>query len=247
VTGPARRVGLIGDVHAEHRRLDASLEFLLGQGVDAICCTGDIADGVGDVDACCRLLAQANATVVAGNHDRWLLADRLRDVPDAHRIGDLGEASRDYLAALPSTHTIDTLQGPALLCHGVSNNDLRKVWPGSARMPIERSAELDALIAEKEFQFVFNGHMHYRVIVNFHALTLLNAGTLKGEHRPGVSILDFGEGFVGAFEFTDALTLRPVAELALRHDPSRRIWRDTQEFDSQWKPVALYAATRLNP
>jgi len=238
----ARRIGLIGDVHAEHRRLDATLEFLLGQNVDAICCTGDIADGAGCIDTCCRLLEQANATVVAGNHDRWLLADRLRDVPDAHRVADIDEASRDYLAALPSTCTIETLRGPALLCHGVSNNDLRKVWPGSPRMPIERSRELDALIADERFQFVFNGHLHYRVIVNFHALTLLNAGTLKGEHRPGVSVLDFAEGFVSAFEFNEDLTFRPVAEQALRADTGRRVWRDTQEFDSRWTPVTLYSA-----
>jgi predicted phosphodiesterase len=242
VTVAARRIGLIGDVHAEHRRLDAALDFLHGCNVDAICCTGDIADGAGCIDTCCRLLADAHATVVAGNHDRWLLADRLRDIPEAHHLADLDEASRHYLAALPVTCSIDTLLGPALLCHGVSNNDLRKVWPGSPRMPIERSHELDALIAEQQFQFVFNGHLHYRIIVNFHTLTLLNAGTLKGEHRPGVSILDLAEGSASAFEFTRALKLAPVAELPLRQDPNRRIWRDTQEFDSHWTPVTLYSA-----
>ena len=242
MTIAARRVGLIGDVHAEHRRLDAALDFLSGRNVDAICCTGDIADGAGCIDTCCRLLAQAEAIAVAGNHDRWLLADRLRDIPDAHRVADIDDASRHYLAALPPTISIDTPHGRALLCHGVSNNDLRKVWPGSPRMPIERSHELDALIAEGQFQFVFNGHLHYRVIVNFQTLTLLNAGTLKGEHRPGVSIVDFAEGSVSAFEFTDALVLEPVAERALRQDTNRRVWRNTQEFDSHWTPVTLYSA-----
>jgi hypothetical protein len=84
--------------------------------------------------------------------------------------------------------------------------------------------------------------LHYRVIVNFDTLTLLNAGTLKGEHRPGVSIMDFAEGLVSAFEFTAELTLRPVAELPLRHDTNRRVWRDTQEFDSHWTPATLYSA-----
>ena len=242
MTNTVRRMGLIGDVHAEHRRLDAALGFLFGQGVDSICCTGDIADGSGCVDTCCRLLADADARVVAGNHDRWLLADRLREIPDAHRLSQLNDTSRDYLAGLPTTRAIDTPLGSALLCHGVADNDLRKVWPGSARMPIARSHELDELIGGGSTHFVFNGHLHYRVIVNFEQLTLLNAGTLKGEHRPGVSILDFSEGTVHAFEFFAALALHLVAEQPLRCDAGRRVWRDTLEFDSQWTPVTLYSA-----
>lgn len=235
-----RRLGVIGDVHAEHRRLDAALEQLLAEGVDAICCTGDLADGAGDVDACCDMLAGAGVLSVAGNHDRWLLGDRFRSVPHAHRLTELAATSHDFLAGLPATRTIDTPLGRVLLCHGVGANDLRKVWPGSARMPVERSPELDQLIALGDTHFVINGHLHYRVIVNFDQLTLINAGTLKGEHRPGVSILDFEAGAVSAFEFDANLRLARVAERPLRDEAGRRVWRDTQEFDSSWTPVALY-------
>lgn len=237
-----RRLGLIGDVHAEHCRLEAALEHLVGEGVDAICCTGDLADGTGDVDVCCALLAAAGVLGVAGNHDRWLLGNRMRNVPYAHQLSDVASASLEFLANLPATRTIETPLGAALLCHGVGENDLRKVWPGSPRMPIERSPELDELIATGETRFVINGHLHYRVIVNFDRLTLLNAGTLKGDHRPGVSILDFGAGAVSAFEFDANLSLHRVAERPLREEHGRRIWRDTQEFDSGWTPVALYMA-----
>ncbi len=236
-----RRLGLIGDVHAEHRRLDAAIEHLLGEGVDAVCCTGDVADGAGDVDTCCRLLADAGVLCVAGNHDRWLLADRMRNVPQAHRLSEIAPSSRDYIESLPAMRTIDTPLGAALLCHGVGGNDLRKVWPGSVRMPIERSPELDALIELGEVRFVMNGHMHYRVIVNFEQLAVLNAGTLKGEHRPGVSIVDFDAQTVNAFEFGADFSMHRVAE-RLINDEGRRIWRNTQEFDSAWTPIALYAA-----
>ena len=238
----ARRLGVIGDVHAEHERLNAALEHLSREGVDAICCTGDLADGEGDVDACCELLAAAGVLSVAGNHDRWLLANRMRNVPYAHRLLDISQGSHEFLSNLPPTLTIETPLGAALVCHGVGENDLRKVWPGSVRMPIERSPELDALIALGETHFVINGHLHYRVIVNFDALTLLNAGTLKGDHRPGVSIVDFGEGVVSAFEFDANLSLHRVALRSVRQEEGRRIWRDTQEFDSGWTPVTLYAA-----
>jgi predicted phosphodiesterase len=237
-----RRLGLIGDVHAEHRRLDAALNFLIGAGVDSICCTGDLADGAGCIDTCCGLLASADVLSVAGNHDRWLLANRMRNVPQAHELAKLSRASRSYLESLPATRTIATPLGAALLCHGVGDNDLRKVWPGSTRMPIARSPELDLVIERADTRFVINGHLHYRVIVNFEQLTLLNAGTLKGEHRPGVSILDFVAGTVAAFEFTADLILHQVAERLLREDGDRRVWRDTQEFDSAWTPVTLYAA-----
>ena len=241
IEAQARRVGLIGDVHAEHRRLDVVLGFFAGAGIDTVCCTGDLADGVGDVDACCNLLADAGALAVAGNHDRWLLGNRMRSVPHAHRLSDLDDASHGYIASLPPTRTVQTPLGPALLCHGVGENDMRKVWPGSVRMPIERSPELDGLIARGETRFVINGHLHYRIIVNFDELTLLNAGTLKGDHRPGVSILDFDAGIVSAFEFDANLALHRVAERPIQ-DEGRRIWRNTQEFDSGWTPVTLYAA-----
>jgi predicted phosphodiesterase len=241
VSTRVRRLGLIGDVHAEHRRLDAALAHLIGEGVDLICCTGDVVDGMGDPDVCCVLLAAANVVTVAGNHDRWLLANRMRDVPFAHRLSELAPFSRDYLQSLQSTRTIETVLGSALLCHGVGENDMRKVWPGTVRMPIERSPELDSLIQRDDTRFVLNGHLHYRVIVNFERLTLLNAGTLKGDHRPGVSILDFDTETASAYEFAADLALLRVAEQPMR-DETRRIWRDTQEFDSAWTPVALYAA-----
>ena len=236
-----RRVGLIGDVHAEHRRLESALEFLHGANVDAIWCTGDLADGAGDLDACCELLAGANATVVAGNHDRWLLSNRMRAVPQAHALDAVRAASRDYLETLAQTRTLETVAGSVLLCHGVAGNDLRKVWPGSARMPIERSCELDALIEANRVRYLVNGHLHYRIIVNFDGLTLLNAGTLRGDHRPGVSIVDFASAEVSAFEFGEC-GLQRVAERAMGPVEGRRVWRDTQEFDGHWTPVTLYAA-----
>ena len=71
-------------------------------------------------------------------------------------------------------------------------------------------------------RWVINGHLHYRVIVNFERLTVLNAGTLKGEHRPGVSILDFDGGTATAFEFgaRGVVASRRGAVVAGRRRPS---------------------------
>ncbi len=237
-----RRIGLIGDVHAEHRFLDIALQFLHGQALEIILCTGDLADGQGSLDKCCQLLQESGAQVVAGNHDRWFLGDRLRDVPQAHLRRDHKDESIDYLSNLPATIVVPTVMGDVLLCHGVANNDLRKVWPGTPRMELARSHELDGIIAAGTTHLVVNGHMHYRVIMNFECLTLINAGTLKGVHRPGVSILDLQADVVTAYEFTPAGSLSAAREQGIRACGDRRVWKDTQGFDGQWDPVTLYAS-----
>ncbi len=233
-----RTLGVIGDVHAEHSRLTSALELFAALGVDQIVCTGDLADGPGSVDDCCALLAEVGAVTVAGNHDRWLLQDRVRHIEHAHRRDELSEASITYLESLPRTQTLETVAGNLLLCHGVAGNDLRKVWPGTERMPIERSHELDGILADRQHRFVVNGHLHYRVVVDFEGLTLINAGTLCGRHRPGVSVIDFADGSVTAFELDEGASR--VAERDLQPDAARRIWQDTQEFDGNWTPVTLY-------
>ena len=238
---PIRMLGVIGDVHAEHGRLEQALNLFARQRVDAVICTGDIADGPGAINACCDLLREAEVTTVAGNHDRWLLDNRLREIEDAHRRSDLSETSEAFLTSLGKTESLTTCAGELLLCHGVDGNDLRKVWPGTERMPIERSHELDSIIMRGQHRYVVNGHLHYRVVVDFETLTLINAGTLCGRHRPGVSIIDFAEQTVAAFEIHSSRPHTPrVAECTITPGSDRRVWGDTQEFDGRWTPLTLY-------
>jgi predicted phosphodiesterase len=234
------RVGVIGDVHAEHDRLEKVLEWLSGQNVDAIICTGDLADGRGCIDRTCALLDSAGAIAVAGNHDRWLLQDRVRHLPDAHRLEAINDRTADYLRGLPTSVTLETTAGSLMLCHGVGENDLAKIWPGTERSPIERSARLDEIIATERFRFLVNGHLHYRVMIDFENLLVLNAGTLKGGYA-GVSVMDFSADGVSSFAVTDEGPPVLVAEHTLSPTSSRRIWRDTQCFDGAWEPLALYA------
>jgi len=234
-----RRLGVIGDLHAEDGRLARVLDWLVGFGVDAVVCTGDIADGRGCVDASCSLLEQAGARVVAGNHDRWLLEDKVRHVPEAHRMAALTERSIAYLRALPRSLEIETVAGKLLLCHGVGENDLGKVWPGTARSRVERSGRLDNLLEAGRFRFLVNGHLHYRVLIDFENLLLLNAGTLKGEHA-GFSVMDFQRDCVASFGFDANDHPRKVVEHPLSPVSGRRVWRNTQAFDGTWDPLTLY-------
>jgi len=237
-SGQIRKLGVIGDVHAEHHRLEAALEHLGYLETDAIVCTGDIVDGIGCPNESIKLLNHAEVFTVRGNHDRWILEDKARHIEDAHSVDDLSEASLSYLNSLPSQVTLDTIRGKLLLCHGVADDDLRKVWPGTEKMAIERSHLLDKIILEGEYQYLINGHMHFRTLIHFEELTLINAGTLRGEHWPGFSVIDFEAEHITAFEFVDD-QIRVVKTHHLIRD-EHIIWSNTQSFCGDWDPVRLF-------
>lgn len=249
----ARRIGLIGDVHAEHARLETAISTLLAAGADTLICTGDICDGPGDIERCIELLLEHNVLTVRGNHDRWMLDNRVRHIKDAHQRSDLSDAAIDYLSTLPTQRNITTSAGKLLLCHGVLDNDLGKVWPGSERMPPERSKALDKLIEHGAYQLLVNGHMHYRIVLDYPGLTHINAGTLSPRHRPGVTLTNCENNTLDVFEFaTSDNADKPADPNCLKHtkcvalsDPTRHQWANSVEFDSPTdvarQPLALYA------
>ena len=106
-------------MHAEHRRLETAINVLLEAGADTLLCTGDLCDGPGDLERCVELLKERQVLCVRGNHDRWMLDDRVRHITDAHQREDLSDKVLDYLRTLPTQITVDTTQGKLLLCHGV--------------------------------------------------------------------------------------------------------------------------------
>lgn len=235
-----RQLGVIGDLHSEDIRLKQALEFLENEGVCDIICTGDIADGRGCADTSIRLLQHHNVQTVKGNHDRWLLENKARHVPNAHHRDQLTEASIAYLENLPTQIQFDTVAGSLLLCHGVADNDLRKVWPGTERMPLERSHELDKIIDEGKHQFLINGHVHFKTMIHFQNLTLLNAGTLKGDLWPGFTLIDFELRLIRAFTFGPEEPVTPTKTTNLDPEPTHQIWSNTQAFNGNWEPLLLF-------
>lgn len=247
---------MIGDVHAEHVRLKTAITTLLDAGADELLCTGDICDGPGDIERCVELIIKHNIKCVRGNHDRWMLDNRVRHIDDAHLREDLSEQTINFLSQLPTQRSVTTSAGRLLLCHGVLDNDLGKVWPGSERMPPERSKGLDKLIDHGSYALLVNGHMHYRIVLDFPGLTHINAGTLSPRHRPGVTLMNCETNQLEVYEFgvaEDAQTEEQQGDNAalLRHtktvaltDPNRHCWANTAEFDSPTEthrlPLALY-------
>lgn len=235
-----KRIGIIGDVHAEDLRLRATLDFLRESEVDAILCTGDLPDGRGDLDICCQLLRQQSVMTVAGNHERWFLQDKVRHVADAHLRCQASPETVAYLSSLPQTHRIDTVDGELLLCHGILDDDLAKIWPGSEKSASRCSASLDKLLQQDAPpRFLINGHMHFRTVIDFPQTQVINGGTLKGQFA-GFALLDIEAQCIHSFNFTGELQVEAAGTLDLASRQDRRIWQSTREFDGAWQPVMLH-------
>jgi predicted phosphodiesterase len=195
-----RRAGLIGDIHCEVVRLKRVMEHFRGVGVDAVLAVGDIADGPGDLTEACAILQAEGALVVAGNHDRWLLAGEMRDVPDAIRPEAVTPEARRYLAALPKTRLLESSRGSVLLCHGLGEDDMASVRPDDDCEALLANAALVKLLASRPARFVVNGHSHRPMLRRIDGLTILNAGTLHPKHRPVCSVADFDSGEVQLYD-----------------------------------------------
>ncbi|MGB1342272.1 MAG: metallophosphoesterase family protein [Pseudomonadales bacterium] len=229
------KIGLLGDVHSEDERLEAALTFFRAHDINTVLCTGDIVDGPGDPNRCVELLQSYSVHTVAGNHERWLLSDKARGIPHAHRMHDLEPKTLKFIRSLPKSLTIECRGQTVMLCHGIGDHDMGKVWPGTDRMPPERSDILDDIIKDGAVQWLINGHLHFKTLLPFHNLTLINAGTLTGERWPGFSTLDVQIQALQTYEFVEG-AIKPVAFL----DVPEPLWPNTQAFTGDWQPPALY-------
>jgi putative phosphoesterase len=196
-----KRVGAIGDIHAEDELLHKTLQFLNNQGLDVIVSVGDIADGSGNVNACCDRLKAEKVITVAGNHDIWLLCNQIRGIPEATQLSELSKSSRFFLELLPKTRQLETVAGLLLLCHGINENDMAHLTPYDYGDALEQESELQQLIHENRYRFIINGHTHYKMVRQFGQLRIINAGTLKWAHGSGFAVVDFEKRYVQFYEF----------------------------------------------
>jgi predicted phosphodiesterase len=189
-----RRIGLIGDVHAEDEALAFVLTELTRLGVDALLQVGDIADGPGDLDATVALLQAHHVLAVRGNHERWLLTNHLRDLPNATALARVSPDAIDYLTRLPSVREFRSPRGHVLLCHGLGANDMVGVKPDHDGEDITSNTDLQGLIRERRYRYVLNGHTHRPMLRTFGPLSIVNAGTLHREYERCFTLVDFERG-----------------------------------------------------
>lgn len=196
--GSISRIGLLGDIHAEDASLALALRVLADAGADRIVAVGDIVDGPRSVDRCCALLAEARATVVRGNHERWFAAGTMRELP--HATLDVGAEARAFLRALPVTVRIEVARGEILVCHGLGDDDMASVSLDADAFAIWHDPSLTALLEDDRPRWVLNGHTHRRGVWSYATLAIVNGGTLFREHEPCFALVDLGRDEVTYFE-----------------------------------------------
>lgn len=127
-----------------------------------------------------------------GNHDRWMMDGTMRNSADATLKDGVSISSLNYLSSLPGTMEIQTPHGLLLLCHGLGNNDMRRLNPDDFDYPytVENNPELQEILHAKKYAFVVSGHTHRWMIRDYQGITFINAGTLKKEHNPGFALLN---------------------------------------------------------
>lgn len=182
-----RFIGVIGDVHAEETRLARVLDFFTTRGVQRVLQVGDFIDGMGSDASCVRQLRDADALVVRGNHERWLL----------EALPKLGGTSKrldaDALAwtgQLPSTRRLATEAGELLFCHALGDDDMTLLLPRHGPRDLDHNPALQTLLAKNE-KLLIAGHTHVRMVRRIADLTVINAGTLYRKDRSNCTLVDF--------------------------------------------------------
>lgn len=201
---PARRIGVIGDVHAEDERLEVAIATLRRAGAERLVCVGDVADGMGDLDRTIALLDEAGVKTISGNHERWFLGDTMRDLRNVQHRDEHPEVAR-ALTFYPPLLELVTTQGPMLVCHAVGLDDMTVL---DDRTPIEMARwmpEFVAIEAAGRFRFVVAGHTHRFFVRRFPGFVWINAGTLKRDDDPCFVLVDLERGEVDHFVLDDDL------------------------------------------
>ena len=192
-----RRVGAIGDIHAEDALLARALEALAGEQLDLIVATGDVVDGPGDVDRCCELLIAHGVQCVRGNHERWAVQRLGRRLAHATDIERLSAGSQHLLRGLPAVRSFDTVAGSLLLCHGVGPHDMVQLKPDHHEGDLADNEAFQELVASRAHDVVIAGHTHQPMHRRLPGgLRWINAGTLCRDREPVYVVADLGSGEV---------------------------------------------------
>lgn len=210
-----KRIGYVGDIHAEDQLLEIALQKLSQENVDIIVAVGDIVDGLGDIERTIALLRQYNVSSVRGNHDRWFLTDTVRELPDAHERHLVSTEAGEWLAALPSMFELQTVAGKVLVCHGLGADDMASIKPWDDLSLISYNIGFRNLCRVSSAKFILNGHSHMRMVRNVEGRVIINAGALCRDHDPSFGLVDFETSTVYVWPFSPDCTCREAESISL--------------------------------
>lgn len=115
------RIAVLSDVHGNLEALDAVLDDIAGQGVEATLALGDFLSGPSDPLGVADRFIALDMPSVRGNHDRYITDGREADWHIDALVRDmLDERQKAWLAAVPATHVFEQ---DVFLCHGTPRDD----------------------------------------------------------------------------------------------------------------------------
>lgn len=214
-----KRIGYLGDIHAEDQRLEIALRELAKQSVDIIVAVGDIVDGPGDLERTVALLRDYDVSSVRGNHERWFFANDMRELPDAHDLRRVSAEAREWLGALPLMIELRTIAGNLLVCHGLGGDDMASIMPWDDLALVRYNLGFRNLCRASSARFVLNGHSHKRMVRAVEDRVIINAGTLFRDHDPSFGIVDFATFRVHVWVFDTDLSHHEIFPIPFEESP----------------------------
>jgi predicted phosphodiesterase len=160
------RVAVISDIHGNLLALEAVLADISTRGVDAIVNCGDLCTSPLWPRETYELLETLRLPTVRGNHDRWIGELPLDKMSPSlvYTRGQLTEAQRAWLGALPLTHRLDA---GVLMCHGTPTDDYTFLLEDrdDGRLVCSRPVDVGARLAGHTADLVLCGHSHHAHMV----------------------------------------------------------------------------------
>ena len=146
------KLGLITDIHEQVELLRTALDRFENERVDRVVVIGDVFEMGERIEETCRLLAEANAIGVWGNHDYGLCVD-----PDDEMCAKYPAAVIEYMTSLRPRLDIDG-------CHfthvqpWLNPEDVADLWYFEG--PPDEQGKLDRIFDSVPNRVMFVGHFH---------------------------------------------------------------------------------------
>lgn len=186
------RVAVFSDVHGNLAALEAVLEDIAGQGVDAAVFAGDLCFFGPQPGECVARLQDWRGSSIYGNTDEWLVGrvepPEMRRELVAWTVAQLNNQQRAWLAELPFElrfmPTDDAADG-LLIVHANPLDVNQIIFPGEAEQ-LERygrvrqaDSELEPLLGDTAEEIVAFGHLHLPSVRHAQGKRLVNISSVS--------------------------------------------------------------------
>lgn len=170
------KLGLLSDIYEEVGCLRRALSRFASEGVDQVVFLGDLFATGGEIDEVCRLLEDAGAIGMWGNHDFGWCGQSSKEHPLAH-----GETVRRFMSSLhPQLEIADC--DFAHVEPWLNPEVIEDLWFFEG--PPENQDRLDRIFNAVSSRVVFAGHLHRWMLATPKGVTEWS-GTEPVDLRPG--------------------------------------------------------------